>query len=125
MWGVVLMLDVFVDGRVRVDVVDLDVEPAVVIEIGICRAVRKARLVYSPFFGLIGERQITVVPKDIVGQPVAAQVLEESQRPLMVSGSARSECRRLVIEIIGRFGIAVGDEDVLVSVVVEVAKQGT
>src|SRR3989454_12375959 len=43
----------------------------------------------------------------------------------MVSGSARSESRRLVIEIIGRFGIAVGDEDVLVSIVVEVGKQGT
>src|SRR5438132_12027213 len=43
----------------------------------------------------------------------------------MVAGSACSECRRLVIEIIGRFGIAVGDEDVLVPIVVDVGKQGT
>ena len=65
--GVVLGLDILVDGGGRVDVVDHDVEPAVVIEIGIRRAERKARLIHAPCFGLVGERQVTIVSEDIVG----------------------------------------------------------
>ena len=123
--SVVLGLDIFVDGRGRVDVVDHEIEPAVVVEVGVRRAVRKSRLVHSPLFGLAGERQIAVVSEHIVGQPVAVQLLQESEGFLAISGSARTEHRRLVIEIVGRFGIAVGDEDVLVPIVVEITKQGT
>ena len=51
------------------------------------------------------------------------QILQEFQRPLMVSSSACPESRRLVVEIVGRFGIAVRDQDVLVSIIVEVGEQ--
>src|SRR5438105_14350872 len=43
----------------------------------------------------------------------------------MISGSACPQNRRLVIKIIGGLGVAAGDENVLVAVVVEVAKQRT
>src|SRR2546429_2193210 len=41
---------------------------------------------------------------------VTGQLLQESQRPAIVSGPARREHGRLVIEIVDRLGIAVGDE---------------
>ena len=124
MMGVVSWLDIFVDGRGRVDVVDHQVEPAVVIEIGIRRAIGEARLLHSPCFRLVGERQIAVVMEHIVGQAVAVQLLQEPQGSLVVSRSTCTQHRCLVIEIVGRLGIAVGDEDVFVAIVVEVAEQG-
>ena len=46
--GVVLGLNVFIDERRPVDVVHHEVEPAVVIEVGIGRAVREARRADAP-----------------------------------------------------------------------------
>ena len=69
--GIVLPLDVLVDRRGRVDAVDHEVELAVVVEIGIRRAVRKAGLLDAPFLALIGERQVAVVPEHMVGYAIA------------------------------------------------------
>ena len=122
--GVVLRLDVLVDGRGPVDIVDHQREPAVVVEIGVRRAIREARLVHSPFGRLVGKRQIGIVAEDIIGQPVAVELLQESQGTLVVSGSACTEHRGLVVEIVGGFGVPVADEDVLIAIVVEIAEQG-
>ena len=125
---VVLGLHVFVDECGTVGVVHDEIEFAVVIEIGVGRPVRKARLVHPPFFGSVGERQVTLVPEDVVGRLVPAQLPQDfplsATRHAAFSRSARPEHGLLVIQIGDRLGIAVGDEDVLVSVIVEISKQG-
>ena len=125
---IVLGLHVFVDECGTVGVVHDEIELAVVIEIGVGRPVRKARLIHSPFFGSVGERQVTLVPEDVVGRLVRAQLPQDfplsATRHASFSGSARPEHGSLVIQIGDRFRVAVGDEDVLVSVIVEISKQG-
>ena len=122
---VVIGLDVLVDRGRRVDVIDHEVELAVVIEIRIGRAIRKAPSIHAPLLGHVRERQVTLVPKQVVREVVTGQLLQESQRPAIVSGPARPEHGRLVIEIVDRLGIAVGDEDVLVPIVIEIGEQST
>ena len=77
--SVVLGLDIFVDECGRVDVVHHEIELAVVIEIGISGAIRKARLAHPPFFGSIGKCQISLVPEDIVRHLVTVQLLQVLQ----------------------------------------------
>jgi len=50
----------------RVDVVDDEVEPAIVVEIAVRGAVRKTRTLSTPVFGLVGEREVPGVAKEIV-----------------------------------------------------------
>ena len=121
---IVLGCDILIDECGRVDVIHHEIEPAVVVEIGIGRAVRIAGLVHSPCCGLVGERQVPVVPEDVVGHPVTGQLLQEIQRPSLVTSSACPEYLHLVVEIDGPFGIAVGDDDVFVSIIIEIAEQG-
>ena len=90
-----------------------------------CCAVREARVVHPPFFGFVGERQITLIPEDIVGHLVTVQLIQDLQSPLIVSGLAYGVHLYLVIKIDDCFWIAIGDEDVLVSVIVIIAKEGT
>src|SRR3979411_66405 len=73
---VVYGLDVMVDEGRCVDVVDHEVEPAVVVEVGVCCAVRVAGLIQAPLTGLVGERQITVVSKYVTRQLVTGQILQ-------------------------------------------------
>src|SRR5205823_12801427 len=101
------------------------VELAVVIEIRIGRAIRKARSIHAPWLGHVRERQVTLVPEEVVREVVTGQLLQESQRPAIVSGPARPAHGTLVIELVERLGIAVGDEDVLVPIVIEIGEQST
>ena len=121
---VVFRLDILVDGRRRVDVVDDEIELAVVIEVGVGRAVREARLVQSPVLRHVRERQIPVVPEDVVGHAVTVQLLQQRQRSLGVSRTASPEHGRLVLQIVHRLGITARDEDVLGAVIVEIHQQG-
>ena len=77
--SVVLGLDIFVDECGRVDVIHDEIELPVVIEVGIGRTVRKARLAHPPFFGSIGKCQISLVPEDIVRHLVTVQLLQVLQ----------------------------------------------
>src|SRR5438552_16890396 len=75
--GVVSGLDVMIyEGR-RVDIVHHEVEFALDILVGPCRAVREARAIYPPFLGLVSERQVSGVPEDIVRFLVTREPIEE------------------------------------------------
>ena len=126
--GVVLGLHVLVDEGRSIDVVHHDIELAVVIEIGVRRPVRKARPLHPPCLGAVGERQVTLISEHVVGRLVPAQLIQDlrlsATRQSALSASARPEHGLLVIQIRDRLGIAVGDEDVLVAVIVEISEQG-
>ena len=123
MGGAVPRLDVLIDRRRRVDVVDDEVEPAVVIEVGIRRAVREAWLPQAPGLGLIPEGEVAVVAEDVVRDTIAPQRPHLLERRPVIVRPPRREHRRLIVEIVRRLGIAVGGEQVLVAVVVEVGQQ--
>src|SRR6266436_5978542 len=86
---VVIGLDVLVNRGRRVDVIDHEIELAVVIEIRIGRAIRKAPSIHAPWLCHVRERQVTLVLKQVVREVVTGQLLQESQRPAIVSGPAR------------------------------------
>ena len=122
---IVVRRDVLIDERWRVDVVHDQIQPAVVVEIGVGGAVREALFRQPPVPRLVDERQVAGVPKDIVGLIVAGKLLEHLARPTRRSRAAvlsRGESCIDVIEVVGRLRISVADEEVLVSVVVEVGE---
>src|SRR5258705_232862 len=86
-------------------------------------AIRERRLVQPPLFGPVGERQVALVPEHTARHIVAVQLPQLLQGSLSVSDLTCPEYGRLVVEVVDGLGIAIGDEDVLVAVVVEVAEQ--
>src|SRR5690349_1132488 len=118
--GVVGGLDILVNGRGGVDIVDHEIERAVVVEVGVGGAVGKARMIQSPLSGSVRERQVAVAAEDLAGDLVATQVLQNLKGASIVSGPPGAQHGGLVIEIIHGFGVAARDENVLVPVVVEV-----
>src|SRR3712207_3026070 len=108
-------------------VADDEVEPAVVVQVGVGRAVREARALHLPRSRLVGEGQIARVPKDEVRFVDAGQRGQDVQRgaarTVPVRGSGRGKDGVLVIEVVDRLRVAVADEEVLPAVVVEVAEE--
>ena len=125
--GVVARLDIVIDEGRGVDVIHHEIEPAIVIEVGVGGAVRETRTLHPPCSRLVRERQVPVVPKDVAGLGVRGKPLQDFQsrspRFTRASASACGERGIDVIEIVDCLGIAVADEDVLVTVVVEVGKE--
>ena len=65
MMCVVAWCDVLVDEGGAVDVVHDEIQPAVVVEIGVCRAVGVSRLPESPLFARVGEGKVAIVAEDV------------------------------------------------------------
>src|SRR6185437_5143807 len=103
------------------------IESAVVVEIGIRGTIGKPRLVHPPGVALVDKREIALIPEEIVRQLVTAQLPQQLQSSptsgLLISSPLHSEHGCLVIKISDGLGIAVGDEDVLVPIVVDVREQ--
>ena len=119
---------VAVDRRRRVDVVHHQVERAAVVQVHVDGAVGEARLGEPPRVGHVRERQVAVVVKCVVGDRDLRHVLEERE-VLRGDPVPQGRLHRLVadvidvIEVVGAAVNAVGDEEVLVAVVVEVGEQ--
>ena len=126
---VVRGLDIVIDERGRVDVVHHEVELAVIIEVGIRRAVREARTAHSPRVCLVGEGKVTRVAEDVVGLIIAGKtaqcVQSRTLRGVFTARSTRGVRGGHVVQIVDRLGIAIADEDVLEAIVVEVREQCT
>ena len=114
-----------IDERRRVDVVHDEVEPAVVVEIGVRGAVREARLIHPPLRALVGKGEVAVVAEEVVGRVVRGEILAAVERPrgCIASPACCDRHGGHVVEIVHGLRIAVADEDVLVAVVVEVGEQ--
>ena len=114
---------VLVDECRRVNVVDHEIELAVVIQIRVGRTIGKSRLVDSPAPAFVGEGHVAVVAEDIARFGVRWQVPQKSQCAPRVTALPRAIGGVHVVQIVDRFRIAVADEDVLVTVVVEVSEE--
>ena len=128
MRGVARRLDVFVDRGGRIDVVDDDIQPAVVVQVRERRAVGESRIVQSPIASAIGECEIAVVAEQVIRDAQAGQVPNGLQLPGTCPRAflaAQPEHLGLIVVIGHRFGVAVRDEEVLEPVIVDIAEQGT
>ena len=119
--------DVLVDERPCIDVVHDEVQPPVVVQIGVRRAVREARVGQPPGDRLVGEGEVAVVAEDVVGlrkrpQPVE-KIKPDPARVDTASGCLDREHGGLVVQVDDCLRISVADENVLVAIVVEVGEQ--
>ena len=116
-------IGILVDRGRRVDVVHDEIELAVVVQIDVCGAVRVTRLRHPPRRAHVAEGQIAVVAKQKVGDAITAERAQLRAGRRLAVVAARRKNAGLIIEIVGRLGIAVRDEKVLATVVVEIGEQ--
>src|SRR5207247_7504771 len=120
---------VAIDRGGGVDVVQDEIERAAVVQVDVGGAVGEPRLVQPPCGRHVRERQVPVVTERVVGEGDLGHALDERQ----VGHGDRGPQRGLygliahvadVIEVVGPAVNAVGDEQILVAVVVQIREQG-
>ncbi len=118
-----------VDRRWRVDVVHHKIERAAVVEIGVHGAVGEARLRQAPCFRHVGESQVAVVAIGVLRQRDLRHVLEEERQILRADPMRERglDCRVAdvvdVIQVVGTAINAVGDEQILPAVIIQIHEQ--
>ena len=120
--GVELPHAVAVDRRRRVEVVDDEIECAVIVEVHVRRAVRETGGADPPGSSHIDERQIAVVAKQVVGVRDMRHFRDQAGSGRLCA-SRDAVQRRDVVEVVRAVIDARRDEQVLEAVIVEIGEQ--
>ena len=112
-----------VDRRRLVDIINHVIQISVVIQVGISRPVGERALVYAPVFDYVGERQVPIVPVNVVADLLRRNpvdlLLGEGHAPELIARLQFEE----VVAVIDVAPRSVGNQQVLPAVVIQVAKE--